>query len=85
MNLIKIIPNSTQSFNVRAKLFGIIFLIFTFIYTANGQDQQSVQQQDTSKKRSRFYDPELFLIKPVLIIPQSFGGTQKNFSVFFHQ
>jgi len=84
MNLIEKFPNSRQSFNVCAKLFGIIFLIFTFIYPAKGQEQKSAQQ-DTSIKRSRFYDPELFLVKPAIIIPQSFGGTQKNFSDFLHQ
>ncbi|MGD1043912.1 MAG: hypothetical protein ABR936_01155 [Bacteroidota bacterium] len=85
MNLIKNNSNSKQSFNIGAKLSGIIFLIFTFIHPANGQEQKSVQQQDTSIKRSRFYDPELFLVKPALIIPHSYGDTQVNFSDFLHQ
>ena len=85
MSLTKFSFNSKQSFDVCTKLFGIIILIFTFTHTANGQEQKSVQQQDTSIKRSRFYDPELFLVKPAIIIPQSFGSTQKNFSDFFHQ
>jgi len=52
MNMLKRFPNSKQSFDVYAKLSGVLILIFTFIHTANGQEQKSVQQQDTSIKRS---------------------------------
>jgi hypothetical protein len=85
MSLTKFSFNSEQLVDVCTKSIGILIFIFTFAYTANGQEQKSVQQQDTSIKRSRFYDPELFFVKPALIIPQSFGVTQENFSSFLHQ
>jgi hypothetical protein len=85
MSTTKFSFDSEQLIDVCTKSIGILILVFTFTLTTNGQEQKSVQEQDTSIKRSRFYNPELFLVRPTLIIPQSFGNTQENFSDFLHQ
>jgi hypothetical protein len=83
MNLMKKFPGSQQSFALCTKSICILILVVTFTHPINGQEKKSAQ--DTSMKRTRFYDSELFLMKPAFIIPRSFTDTQQNFSDFFHR
>jgi hypothetical protein len=59
--------------------------MFASFFAVNGQEQKNVQQQDTSKKKPQFYNFELFLAPPMILPPQSYGGTQETFSDFLHQ
>ena len=85
MRSIKISSNSGRLIDICIKSTGILVLGLAFILTASGQEQISVQQQDTSKKRSQLFNLELSLTQMELLPTQSIGITQQSFSDFLHQ